>query len=48
MGVEAGKAAGMAVAAFTTSFNEDHFRSLPVQPDLVCSDFDAFVRMSLG
>jgi beta-phosphoglucomutase len=47
MGVEAGKAAGMVVAALTTSFDEDHFRSLPVPPDLVCSDFDAFLRMSL-
>ena len=47
MGVEAGKAAGMIVAALTTSFNEDHFRALPVAPDLVCADFDAFLRMSL-
>ena len=48
MGVEAGKAAGMPVAALTTSFNEVHFRSLSVPPDLVCSDFDAFLRTSLG
>ena len=47
MGVEAGKAAGMVVAALTTSFNEEHFQALPVPPDLVCSDFDAFLRMSL-
>jgi beta-phosphoglucomutase len=47
MGVEAGKAAGMVVAALTTSFTEEHFRSLTVSPDLVCADFDAFLRMSL-
>lgn len=48
MGVEAGKAAGMVVVALTTSFTEDHFRSLPLAPDLVCADFDAFLRMSLS
>jgi beta-phosphoglucomutase-like phosphatase (HAD superfamily) len=48
MGVEAGKAAGMVVAALTTSFSQDHFQSLTVPPDLVCADFDAFLRMSLG
>ena len=47
MGVEAGKAAGMVVAALTTSFSPDHFRSLAVSPDLICADFDAFLRMSL-
>jgi len=47
MGVEAGKAAGMVVVALTTSFSDDHFRSLPVAPDLLCADFDAFLKMSL-
>ena len=47
MGVEAGKAAGMVVAALTTSFSEDQFQALPVPPDLVCADFDVFLRMSL-
>ena len=47
MGVEAGKAAGMVVAALTTSFSAEQFRALPIQPDLVCADFDAFLKMSL-
>ncbi len=43
MGVEAAKAAGMWVAALTTSFNEEQFRALPQPPDVVCPDFEAFL-----
>ena len=46
MGVEAGKAAGMVVAALTTSFSQDHFRSLHVPPVVICADFEAFLRVS--
>jgi beta-phosphoglucomutase len=47
IGVEAAKAAGMPVAALTTSFSEDYFRALPDPPDLVFSDFEAFLKISM-
>ena len=46
MGVASAKAAGMTVAALTTSFSEAHFRSLPEPPDLICRDFEAFLAIA--
>jgi beta-phosphoglucomutase len=43
MGITAGRAAGMVVAALTTSFSEAALRTLAEPPDLVCRDFIAFL-----
>ncbi len=43
MGITAGRAAGMHVAALTTSLSEGALRALPDPPDLVCRDFTAFL-----
>ncbi len=43
MGITAARAAGMLVAALTTSFSETALRTLPDPPDLICHDFTAFL-----
>ena len=46
MGIVAAKAAGMTVVAMTTSFTEAQLRALDDPPDLVCSDFEAFLTVA--
>jgi HAD superfamily hydrolase (TIGR01509 family) len=43
MGIAAARAAGMPVVGLTTSFNEAQFMALPDPPDLICSDFNAYL-----
>ena len=46
MGIVAAKAAGMKVVAVTTSFTDAQLRALDDPPDLVCSDFEAFLTVA--
>lgn len=43
MGITAAHAAGMRVAALTTSFSEAGLRALAQPPDIICRDFEAFL-----
>jgi HAD superfamily hydrolase (TIGR01509 family) len=43
MGITAAHAAGMRVAALTTSFSEAGLRALAQPPEIICRDFDAFL-----
>jgi HAD superfamily hydrolase (TIGR01509 family) len=46
MGIAAAQAAGMAVVALTTSFQQSHFEQLQPPPSLVCCDFEEFLQAS--